>query len=394
MVIDWVRFDVRVRELLTAAHAFAKQCRQDEIVPVALCMVMCRAERARCAAALTRMGLEPEAFGRELVAALADVPQGGEGKRIPVSKELEGVLVRAAAGVGDGIVGVEAVFKELVRAVAAGKPSASDCVDTTDWMAELEKLVGLARVKREVKNLVDRITFNQERTRNGLPAESLTQHLVFTGNPGTGKTTVARILAGIYRQLGVLRKGHLVEVDRSGLVAGFVGQSELKTDAVIDSALDGILFIDEAYALAHGGGNDYGVQVIDKLVKRMEDDRARLVVIVAGYTAEMRAFIARNPGLKSRFTRYIEFPDYTGAELTEIFSRMAKAKSYIVSDAALAAVRERMDEVAAKGGRDSGNGRFVRTLFDRVVSRMAARVMSDGRASKKDLQTIRAEDIP
>lgn len=392
-MIDWNKFDVRVRERLTDAHGFAKKSRQGEVQPAVLCLVMCQAERARCAAMLRRMGHDPQTFGRELADAVADVPRDGDGKRIPISKALEGILERASAGTREGCVGVEAVFAELVRAHVADRPAVPACVDTTDWKDELEKLVGQERVKREVQNLVDCVMFNQERVRNGLPAESLTQHLVFTGNPGTGKTTVARILAKIYRQLGVLKKGHLVEVDRSGLVAGFVGQSELKTDAVVDSALDGVLFIDEAYSLAHGGGSDYGAQVIDTLVKRMEDERARLVVIVAGYTDEMQRFIEMNPGLKSRFAKYIEFPDYTGEELTEIFIRMAKAKAYIVGDAAVAAVRKRLDAVAATGGRDSGNGRFVRTMFDQVVSRMAARVMSDGRATKRELQVIRAEDV-
>ncbi|MBO4666119.1 MAG: AAA family ATPase, partial [Paludibacteraceae bacterium] len=183
----------------------------------------------------------------------------------------------------------------------------------------LDELIGLDAVKQEVETLSNFIRIQQARAANGLKTSPVSYHCVFTGSPGTGKTTVARILAQIYKSLGVVSKGHLVETDRAGLVAEFIGQTAIKTDKVIESALDGVLFIDEAYALAAGGDNDYGKEAIATLLKRMEDYRERLIVILAGYTENMKDFIASNPGLQSRFSRYIDFPDYTAAELLQIF---------------------------------------------------------------------------
>lgn len=204
---------------------------------------------------------------------------------------------------------------------------------------------------------------------------------------------VARIIAGIYRQFGALKKGHLVEVDRSRLVAGYVGQSEEKTQAVVDAALDGVLFIDEAYALAQGGGSDYGAAVASVLVKRMEDDRERLVVIAAGYADEMAKFIGMNPGFASRFTKTIDFPDYTGEELTKIFESMAKAEGYECSAKVLETVRDMMDDVASWGGRVSGNARNVRNLLKAAKERMAKRVLAAGRLTKEKLRRIEVEDV-
>lgn len=282
---------------------------------------------------------------------------------------------------------------ELFEAAHAA-PGASDSEPSAvDYLSQLDALIGLSSVKEEIRKLADMVKFNAARRKNGLSAAQLTDNFVFTGNPGTGKTTVARIIAGIYRQFGVLKKGHLVEVDRSRLVAGYVGQSALQTDAVITSALDGVLFIDEAYALAQGGSSDFGAEVASVLVKRMEDARDRLVVIVAGYADEMQKFIGMNPGFSSRFTKYIDFSDYTGEELTQIFKSMARAEDYDCSQEALEAIRLKMDDVASWGGRVSGNARNVRNLLKAVKERMAARVLAGGRVTREKLRRIEREDV-
>ena len=269
----------------------------------------------------------------------------------------------------------------------------SASMDEGDPFAELDALVGLDSVKAEVKKLAEMVKFNAARQKAGLPADALTNHFVFTGNPGTGKTTVARLLARIYRKQGVLKRGHLVEVDHSKLVAGYVGQTAIQTNAVIDAALDGVLFIDEAYSLASGGSSDFGREAIATLLKRMEDQRERLVVIVAGYEDEMRQFVDSNPGLKSRFTKYIRFPDYSAAEMTKIFLSILSSQNYTCSKAAENVARKRIEAAAAKGGRTSGNARFVRNFIASVKERMAVRVMADGVATKGELQRIEAEDI-
>ena len=228
----------------------------------------------------------------------------------------------------------------------------------------------------------------------GLPAESLTNNFVFTGNPGTGKTTVARILARIYAKLGVLKRGHLVEVGRADLVAGYVGQSAERTKKVIESALDGVLFIDEAYALAQGGHSDYGQEVIATLVQEMERWRERLVVVVAGYGDEMHKFVGMNPGLQSRFTKCIDFPDYTAEELLQVFRLLARKNGYVCSDMAEAKVKVRMDELVRTADRHSGNARAVRNLFGSVKERMATRVVATGCRSKDCLVRIEEADIP
>ena len=263
-----------------------------------------------------------------------------------------------------------------------------------DPLGELDSLVGLAPVKAQVSDLANLVKIQREREKRGMKVAQMSYHCVFTGNPGTGKTTVARIVAGIYHDLGVLKKGHLVETDRSGLVAEYVGQTAVKTNKIIDSALDGVLFIDEAYMLANASQNDYGAEAIATLLKRMEDDRDRLVVILAGYTDEMAAFIGSNPGLRSRFTRYVEFPDYGVDELEAIFNAAARKNQYVLTDGARQRLRERLDVAVRGKGRDFGNGRFVRNMFERAIERQATRLAGCADLSPEVLEQLTTADIP
>lgn len=257
---------------------------------------------------------------------------------------------------------------------------------------ELKNLIGLQTVKEEVQALSNFISVKRKRKEMGLSLPDVSYHCVFSGNPGTGKTTVARILAGIYRELGVLKKGHLVETDRSGLVAEYVGQTAVKTNKIIDEALDGVLFIDEAYSLVQGGKEDYGKEAIATLLKRMEDDRDRLVVILAGYTNEIEEFINSNPGLRSRFNRYIHFADYTAVELYDIFCLMMKKNEYIMSDETSELLKKHLTEVVNNKPKDFGNARFVRNLFERAVQNQANRLAKEGNLTREMLKEIKSVD--
>lgn len=258
---------------------------------------------------------------------------------------------------------------------------------------DLDDLIGLESVKQEVTALTNYIRIQNTRSQKGLKASPITYHCVFTGNPGTGKTTVARILANIYKELGVVSKGHLVETDRSGLVGEYVGQTAVKTNKVIDHALGGILFIDEAYSLL-GDEKDYGREAIATLLKRMEDDRKRLVVILAGYTNEMKQFISSNPGLQSRFSRYIEFPDYNADELYQIFCKQLKQFDYTLSNEASETLKEYFAQAVEHKDLNFGNARFVRNVFEHTLQKQANRLSKEVNLTTAKLAEITKEDLP
>ena len=261
-----------------------------------------------------------------------------------------------------------------------------------ELLAELDGLVGLAAVKSEVKLVTNLLRVEKLRTERGLAVAEHSRHLVFTGNPGTGKTTVARLLAQIYRTLGVVEKGQLVETDRSGLVAGYIGQTAIKVKEVFTSALGGVLLIDEAHALARGQDRDFGHEAIDMIVKLMEDHRDDVVLIVAGYPDEMAAFLDANPGLRSRFPKTIFFDDYSDEELQRIFDGMAAKSHYKPTEEARAQVLAYVG--ARPRDRGFGNARLVRNLFEAAVSAQASRVVELGDVSDEVLVTLEAADIP
>ena len=265
--------------------------------------------------------------------------------------------------------------------------------DFEELMAQLEGLVGLEEVKKDVKNLVNLMKVRKLRQENDLPVPPMSLHMVFMGNPGTGKTTVARILGGLYAAIGVLKKGQLIEVDRSGLVAGYVGQTALKTREVINSALGGVLFIDEAYALSSGGENDFGREAIETILKAMEDHRDELVVIVAGYDEPMEDFLSSNPGLESRFNKYFHFPDYNGEQLLAIFKGQCSKNSYIMSEEAEAAAKEMFTALYENRDDNFGNGRDVRNCFEDMIVRQSNRVAAMGAPTKDDLMAVLPEDL-
>ena len=263
-----------------------------------------------------------------------------------------------------------------------------------ELLAELDGLCGLEQVKQDVKSLINLVKVRRLREEAGLPVPPMSLHLVFLGNPGTGKTTVARLLARLYHAIGVLPKGQLVEVDRSGLVAGCVGQTALKTQEVIQKAIGGVLFIDEAYALVNqDNGNDFGREVIEVLLKNMEDHRKDLVVIVAGYSQLMEKFIHSNPGLESRFNKYFYFEDYDGAQLFTILQSMCVKNGYVLTPEGEALARRELMALYEDRDENFGNARDVRNLFEQAVARQSDRVARLEAPTREQLMELHPEDL-
>lgn len=262
---------------------------------------------------------------------------------------------------------------------------------------KLDGLIGLSAVKAEVTKLLHFLSVQQERRKHGLPPSSQTLHFVFVGNPGTGKTTVARILSKIFYGFGILATDKVVECDRSRLVGGYVGQTAIKTKEVVDSALDGVLFIDEAYTLSRSDSpNDFGTEAIDTLLKRMEDDRGRLIVIVAGYPEPMQKFLRSNPGLQSRFTRFVRFDDYAVPELCRIFERFTEEEKYTLTPECRANLSLLFTLAFERRDDRFGNGRYVRNVFENVLARHSGRLMANGAGSvsREALTTLGGDDVP
>lgn len=261
-------------------------------------------------------------------------------------------------------------------------------------LEELNGLVGLDDVKADVSSLINLMQITKIRKERGLKEMPMSLHLVFTGNPGTGKTTVARLLAKIYSEIGILSQGHLVEVDRQGLVGGFIGQTAIKTQAVIDSALGGVLFIDEAYSLTvNKEGNDYGFEAVDTLLKAMEDNRDDLIVIVAGYPELMGEFLNSNPGLPSRFNKFINFKDYTPEELVKIFMHLCNQGGFKPTSACIEHVKKYFEERSLRKDINFANGRDVRNYFEKAIQKQANRLAILGNLTNSDLELFTLEDV-
>jgi SpoVK/Ycf46/Vps4 family AAA+-type ATPase len=263
-----------------------------------------------------------------------------------------------------------------------------------ELLAELDALVGLDRVKADVRQLINFLKVQKLREEQGLKSLPTSRHLVFYGNPGTGKTTVARLVAQIYRTLGVLRRGHLVETDRAGLVAGYVGQTAMKVRDVTTKALGGVLFIDEAYTLASGGENDFGQEAVETLLKMMEDHRDDLVVIVAGYTGRMQEFLGSNPGLRSRFNKHVHFDDYGVEQLVKIFKTFCRKAEFKLTEGAEKELASIFGVLCASRDETFGNARAARNLFEATLSKQANRLVALPKVDRDILSTVEAADIP
>lgn len=295
------------------------------------------------------------------------------------AKPLDENLIKASDG-GDGAKPVEAEEKLPEKE------------NIEDLKKELDSYIGLEEVKKEVKNLINMATVYKLRRDNNLPTADVSLHMVFSGNPGTGKTMIARFMARVYHSLGILSKGQLVEVDRSGLVAGYIGQTAIKTAKVLEGAIGGVLFIDEAYTLTAKTENDFGFEAVDTILKSMEDNRDDLVVIVAGYIDLMEDFIDSNPGLRSRFNKYINFDDYSPEEMIGIFSLQCEKSCYVPDEDAKAALKEYFTAVSEAAG-EFGNARGVRNTFERILTEQANRIAGMTDISRDDLMKITKADV-
>ena len=339
-------------------------------------------------------GLRPAGTYLDEISLLKDLLEKPEPKRETELDQLKSSMDEAKKAADQLLQEMEE--REDALESQAPKTQAESSPETPsldELLSELDSLVGLEKIKRNVRSLINLAKVRKLREEMGLPIPAMSLHLVFMGNPGTGKTTVARLIAKLYNAIGVLSKGQLVEVDRSGLVAGFVGQTAIKTDEVVKKALGGVLFIDEAYSLVSDGENDFGQEAIETLLKAMEDHRDDLVVIVAGYEDLMEDFISSNPGLESRFNRYFLFEDYTGEQLYDIFTSMCGKNEYRLTVEAQEYAKAHFEKVFQERDENFGNARDVRNFFENVVSVHADRVATLESADRHDLVTVMRCDL-
>lgn len=402
---DWVETPSVLFDLLVRADARDSTSRSHRYHDLAL-----RLSRACASVDLVATPAELdhiESFRHTMLQAMdaAGVPRPGRGRTPPLSADRPGsnaadrpnLPASSAADrqpVQDSRAARDAPARatEIAVAPTPSEPELPPARTLTDLMAELDELVGLKTVKDEIARLTSLLQIQELRAARGLPTIETSHHLIFTGNPGTGKTTVARLLSQIYRTVGVVSKGQLVETDRSNLVAGFVGQTATKTMAVLQSSLGGMLLIDEAYSLARGGADDFGREAIDTLVKFMEDHRDDIGIVAAGYPTEMQEFVDTNPGLKSRFTRTINFADYTDDELITIFNKLGTKNHYALTDDAATKLRAIL--AATSRDRGFGNARLIRNVFEDAVGRQAQRLAAWDEPSNEQLTTLIADDLP
>ena len=282
----------------------------------------------------------------------------------------------------------------LVTPAGSIKEKQTEKKSIDEALEELNSLTGLDGVKKDVNNLVNLMKVQKIREERGMKQPSVSKHLVFAGNPGTGKTTVARLLAGIYNSLGILSKGHLIEVDRSGLVSGYIGQTATRVMEVVESALGGVLFVDEAYTLtSNKGEGDFGQEAVDTLLKAMEDNRDNLIVIVAGYTNLMEEFLDSNPGLRSRFNKYIHFDDYTPAELLEIVESMAAKQDYMLTDEAKKKTLEHYEALCNDKPANFANARDARNYLEKAIAKQAGRIVNMKDIDKDVLMKLEPDDF-
>lgn len=325
-------------------------------------------------------------LGEDLVLPTADEIMGKTGTD-PASKPDKSVAKPDSKGEAD-----KDASKDKKAGTAAQEAGEKKEEPETDPMQDLQELVGLENLKKDVEELVNLMKLQKLRADRGMKSVSISKHLVFSGNPGTGKTTVARILARLYKQAGILSKGQLVEVDRSGLVAGYVGQTAIKTQEKIKEAMGGILFVDEAYSLVKDG-QDYGQEAIDTILKAMEDNREDFVVIVAGYPDLMKTFVESNPGLKSRFNKYFYFEDYNKDELMKIFDGYCKKNDYTLSPEARPIVEAHIAHMVETKDANFANARDVRNYFEHIINRQASRAITIANATNEDLGLITPDDL-
>lgn len=340
--------------------------------------------------------LEPTPVVPPMDQAVANRPDYSHYNSFQERKPLSSTNV--ASGSTNGATGSDVAIQSADESVAVAEQTSTAtqaCPKTMEEvMAELDELIGIDSVKEEVKGLVNFLKVQQHRIAAGLPENKLSLHMVFEGNPGTGKTTVARILGRLFGAMGVLEKGHLVEADRSGLVAEFVGQTAKKTNNIIDDALGGVLFIDEAYSLVSEDGKDaFGAEAMQILLKRAEDDRDQLIVILAGYCEPMKRLLKSNPGLSSRFSRSFNFPDYETTELCDIFEKLAEQSHYVVTDEVRQRLMELTQQAISSKDEHFGNGRLMRNLFEIAMRNLADRVVDVAELTPELLTTFDVSDL-